>query len=98
MLEDNGWGEGELSRYRYGERELRAFTDDAIDPQVAAVGFDDMFRDGKAQAGTAGFAGTGSVHAIEALEDAFFIGGRNADAGVGHGDDGFFAAQVGADA
>ena len=72
-------------RYRSSgnrERELRAFADCAFHPQPAAVRFDDVFGDGKAQAGAARFARTGRIHAIEALENSFLIGERNSDAGV----------------
>ena len=61
----------------------------AFDPEAAAVGFYDVFGDGEAEAGAADFAGAGCVHAIEALEDALLIGERDADAGIGDGDDGF---------
>jgi len=61
------------------------------------VGFDDVFGDAEAEAGAAGFAGAGGIHAVEAFEDAFGIGEGNADAGVGYGDDGFARSGGGGD-
>ena len=80
-----------------GEGKFGAVAYLAFDPESAAVGFDDVLGDGEAEAGAAGFAGAGGVHAIEAFEDAFLIRQRNADAGVGDGDDGFARAGGGAD-
>ena len=69
----------------------------AFDPEAATVGFYDVLGDGEAEAGAADFARAGGVHTIEALEDAFLIGERNADAGVGDGDDDFVIASDGAE-
>src|ERR1039458_7440646 len=44
-----------------------------------------MLHYGEAQAGAAHLAGTSLIHAVEALEDAREILGRNAHAGIGDG-------------
>src|SRR5712691_1687414 len=80
-----------------GEMELGAAADFAFDPDAAAVHFDDVLGDGEAQAGAAELAGARSVDAIEALEDARLVGGGDADAGIGDGEDDFGAAGFGAD-
>src|SRR5215471_7438925 len=48
----------------------------------AAVGAHDVLGDGEAEAGSSGFAGSGFVHAIEALEQARQVLRRNAAAEV----------------
>src|SRR5271163_783881 len=83
---------------RNGEGELGAAADFAFDPEAAAVGFNDVLGDGKAEAGATGFAGTRGIHAIEALENSLLISERDADAGVGDGDDGFASGRGGSDA
>src|SRR6266849_4249419 len=80
-----------------GEVELRAAADFAFDPDAAAMHFDDVLGDGEAQAGAAELAGARSVDAIEALEDARLVGGGDANAGIGDGEDDFGAAGLGAD-
>jgi len=74
-----------------------ADADFALDPYPSAVHFDEMLGDGEAKAGTAGFAGTGRIHTIEALEDARLVSGGNADAGVGDGEDHAIIFQFGAE-
>src|SRR5260370_36281916 len=81
-----------------GEVELRAAADFAFDPDAAAMHFDDVLGDGEAQAGAAELAGARGVDAIEALEDARLVGGGDANAGIGDGEDGLRAAGFGAGA
>src|SRR6266849_5715374 len=80
-----------------GEVELRAAADFAFDPDAAAMHFDDVLGDGEAEAGAAELAGARGVDAIEALEDARLVGGGDADAGIGDGEDDFGVAGFGAD-
>src|SRR6266849_5409492 len=80
-----------------GEMELGAAADFAFDPDAAAVHFDDVLGDGEAEAGAAEFAGARGVDAVEALEDARLVGGGDADAGIGDGEDDFGVAGFGAD-
>src|SRR6266851_2867011 len=80
-----------------GEMELRAAADFAFDPDAAAMHFDDVLGDGKAQASAAELAGARGVDAIEALKDARLIGSGNADAGIGDGEDDFGVARFRAD-
>src|SRR5277367_2731357 len=90
-------GGGGLGVQGEREGEFGALAYCAFYPEFAAVGFDDVFGDGEAEAGTAGFAGAGGVHTIEAFEDAFGIGEGDADAGIGDGDDGFARGGGGGD-
>src|SRR5713101_8287273 len=82
---------------RNGEMELRALPHFALDPDAATVNFDEMFRDGQAQAGAANFAGPGNVHAVEALEDAGLVRPGDADPGVGNGESHLGAVRGSAD-
>ena len=54
--------------------------------QRAAVGDHDRARDGEAEAGAAGLARARGVQSHEGLEDPLGVGGRDADAGVLHGE------------
>ena len=69
-----------------GEMELRAFTHFTVDPDAAAVNFNEVLGDGKAKAGAAGFARAGCIHAVETFEDAWLVGLRNANTGIGDGE------------
>src|SRR5216684_4686003 len=80
-----------------GEMELRAAADFAFDPDAAAMHFDDVLGNGQTEARAACLAGARGVHAIEALEDARLIGGGDADAGIGDGEDDFSVARFGTD-
>ena len=71
---------------RDGEKESAAVAEFAFDPDLAAVGLDDVFDDGEAEAGAALVAGAGAIDAIEAFEDAALCFGWNARAVVGNGD------------
>src|SRR5580658_3512575 len=62
--------------------EFRAFTQTAVYFDGSAHLFDGVLDDGKAQAGAAQGARSRFVDAVEALEDARQILGRDADAGV----------------
>src|ERR1051325_8185467 len=64
------------------EMELRTMPNFALDPDAAAMRFDEMLGDGKAEAGAADFARTRNVDAVEALKDAGLVRPRNADSGV----------------
>jgi hypothetical protein len=70
--------------HRNGKVETGADTDFAFHPQAAVVGFDEMFRNGQAKTGSAGFAGARRVHPVKAFEDAWLVDARNADAGVAY--------------
>src|SRR5258708_5045991 len=74
-----------------GEMELRTLTRFALDPDAAAVNFDKMLGDGEPQPGAADFTGTGNIDAVEALEDAWLVRPRDADAGI-RNRQGYFAA------
>ncbi len=50
------------------------------------MGLDEVFDDGEAEAGAALLAGSGFVHPVEALEDAFEGIRRDAGAVIGNGD------------
>src|ERR1700738_2399951 len=69
-----------------GEIKLRALADFALHPNAAAVGFDEVLGDGEAEPGTANFAGTGDVDAIEAFENPRLVSLGNADTGVRNGE------------
>src|SRR5258708_4451084 len=80
-----------------GEMELRTLTRFALDPDAAAVNFDKMLGDGEPQPGAADFAGTGHIDAIEALEDAWLVRPRDADAGIRNRESYFGAVRRSAD-
>ena len=50
----------------------------ALGPDGAAVGQHDVFGDGQSQTRTTGFARTGLIYPVEALEQAGQVFGRNA--------------------
>src|SRR6266446_7145662 len=77
--------------------ESRAVAYLTFDPDAAAMHFDDVLGNGETETSAAQFAGAGGVDSIEALEDARLIGGGNADAGIGNGEDDFGVAHLGAD-
>src|SRR5947207_12847650 len=58
------------------------FSKAAAGADGAAHGLDQVFDDGQPQAGPAQLAGTGLVHAVEALENTGQVVFGNADAGV----------------
>src|SRR5260370_7284415 len=68
-----------------GEMKLRALAHFALDPDAAAMNFDEMFGDGEAQAGAADFAGTGNVNSVETLDNARLIRLGDPAAGGGPG-------------
>ena len=59
----------------------------AFDADFAAEGLGEVLHDREAEAGAAELARAGFVDAVEAFENAFLIGGFDADAGVGDGKD-----------
>src|SRR5690606_8074553 len=69
---------GEVARQHQGER--RPLALDGPHLHVAAVGGGDVLDDGEPQAGAAGGAVAGGVHAVEALEDALDLLRGDADA------------------
>src|SRR5687767_9527237 len=73
-------------RFGDGEKESAALAEFALYPDFAAVGLDDVFDDGEAEAGAALVAGAGAIDAVETFEDAALRFGRNAGAVVGDGD------------
>src|ERR1700675_1232204 len=64
------------------EEEGAAAGEFAFGADGAAVGQHDVFGDGEAQAGAAGFAGAGFVDAIEAFEQAGQVLGGDAGAEI----------------
>ena len=86
-----GWwssrgGGGGARLARQGQRERGALALDGPDPDLAAVRGGDVLDDREAQAGAAGRAVASGVDAVEALEDAVELVGRDADALVGDAD------------
>jgi hypothetical protein len=63
---------------RQRERKCRTLTHLRVDPDFAAVHFDDALRYGQSQTGAALLAGDGVVGLLELLEKLGLIGGRNA--------------------
>ena len=61
------------------------------------MGFGDGLHDGQAKPESAGFAAAVWLGAGETAEDAVQVGGRDAAAGVGHGDDGLPVIEADAD-
>ena len=59
-----------LLRCGQGEKKRGTVSEFAFGADRPAVGEDDMFRDGEAEAGASGLAGAGFIHAIETLEEA----------------------------
>src|SRR5262249_38270492 len=57
-----------------------ALVGDAVEPDAAAVGLDEAAADREADSGSAGATGHRAVDAIEAIEDALGVLGRDADA------------------
>ena len=74
-----------------------ADADLALDPDAAAMHFDEVLGDGEAETGAARFAGASGVHAVEALEDAGLVGGGNADAGIRDSENHAVILQLGAE-
>src|SRR5437660_5500755 len=68
------------------EMELRTLPHFALDPDAAAMRFDEMLGDGKAEAGTADFSRPCNINAVEALKDAGLVRSGNADSGVRNGE------------
>ncbi len=66
--------------------ELRTLPHFALDPDAAAMSFNEMLGDGKAQASTADFARTCNIDAVEALKNARLVRPGNADSGVRNGE------------
>src|SRR5687767_14930872 len=87
----------DISRRGNGEKESAAVAEFALDPDFAAVGLDDVFDDGEAEAGAALVAGAGAIDTVEAFEDAALRFGRNAGAIVGDGDGGALTIGFGGD-
>ena len=77
---------GQLLLHRDAEGERAAFAFAGAHGDVAAVVGGDVADDRQAEAGAAGVAAAGPVDAVEALEDAVEVAGRNADALVVHRD------------
>ncbi len=69
-----------------GEQKGGAVGEFAFGADGAAVGEHDVFGDGEAETGASGLAGAGFIHAIEALEQAWEMLGRDARAEVPNGE------------
>src|SRR4051812_2479865 len=67
-----------MGRDGQGEAEDGLLWRLALGAQLASVGEHDVLGDGEAEAGAARLARTGLVHAVEALEEARQVLGRNA--------------------
>src|SRR5579859_2569220 len=68
------------------EMKARSFPDSALNPEASTMGLHDMAGDGEAQAGAAGFAGTGGVYPVEALENSLLLCLGDSNTRVGDGD------------
>ena len=66
--------------------ELRTLANFALHPNASAMSFDEVLGDGKAQPGTADFAGPRNIHAVEPFKDARLVYFGNADSRVGNGE------------
>src|ERR1700730_9662911 len=64
---------------RNRKMKLRTLPHLAIDPDAAAMHFDQMLGNGQAASRTAGLAGARGIHAVEALENARLVDLRYAD-------------------
>src|SRR5919108_903646 len=69
-------------KHRNREMKLCPLTYFTFHPNAAAVSFDEMFGDGKAQARAANFAGPGDVDAVKPLKDARLVHFGDADSRV----------------
>src|SRR5579883_1359844 len=79
---------------RKTETEATAAVRFALDPDPAAMGEDEVFDDGEAEAGAAEFARASLVDPVEALEQAGQILFWDADARILHGNLDFLATIV----
>ena len=79
---------GSIGDCRQKNTEDAAFSDFAFDCDCAAVGFDDGFANGQAEAGAAGGTGTRSVGTVESREEVRELIGSNSWAGVADGETG----------
>jgi len=59
-------------------------ADLAVDPDLSAMGLDDVFDNGEAKAGSAQLSGAILVHPVEALENSVDVFHRYADSRVGY--------------
>src|SRR2546426_489705 len=91
---------GEPSRltYRQRERERRAATDLALDPQPAAVELDEAPRQRQPESGALALARVVGPDLTELLEDRVVVVGRDANAGVADGDLDRPVGEMGGDA
>src|SRR5260370_1518679 len=80
-----------------GEMELRALPDFALDPDASAVDLYKVLGAGQPAGGTADLTRTRGVDAIKTFENARLIGLRDADAGIGDGEDDFAVVGLRAD-
>src|SRR5579864_4812057 len=66
------------------EQEGAAVVEVAFGADGAGVGAHDVFGDGQAEAGAAGFAGAGFIDAVEAFEEAGQMLGGDSSAEIAH--------------
>src|SRR5258708_6728291 len=78
-----GGGEKRL-RVGKGEKKRGTGGEFVLGGDRPAMGEDDMFRDGEAEAGASGLARAGFIHAIETLEEARQMFGGDAGAEILH--------------
>src|SRR5689334_15849645 len=71
---------------RYRERECRAFADLGLDPEAAAVHFDDALGDGEAEPGAALLLGGRGIGLLKLLEDLGLVLLGDARSGIAHRD------------
>src|SRR5258708_9347130 len=76
---------------------LPILPDFALDPDASAVDLYKVLGDGQPEAGTADLTRTRGVDAIKTFENARLIGLRDADAGIGDGEDDFAVVGLRAD-
>src|SRR5262245_37987406 len=79
-------GEGDGAAVWKFDGEFAPHADLTGDMSLASVREREVFDDGESEAGAAGFARARFVDAVETLEDARQVFGRNAGAGVAHPD------------
>src|SRR5204862_3217859 len=84
-------GRDRLQGQRDGEVERRPVSDGAFDPDLAAVHLHDLLNDRQPEPSPGDRLGRAAAHAAEALEDVHDLVRRDAEPGVGHGDQGVTA-------
>ena len=74
-----------------GEMEMRALPNFAVHPDAAAMSFDEMLSDGKAQTRSTDLAGARDIDSVETFKNAGLVHLGNADARVRNGESDFLS-------